>query len=441
MNHGLLTQVLSLLRFNYGLLFLVMKRPVLCKRNLAFSMICFFSILCAWVILRDVGLDRDHKKGTNETIGVDKSKVVSNLLDSQNVYQRLNDPELLKKKGAEAEKARLARWKAEFPWQPTYDPKVKFNVKRHVEVSNPGVKSATDMATCSNHRMLKKFFKDEIRFSSQFEKFYRILKEHDRGDNPVMVGQSFWAFRQYYYAAFENDPDDFVFRSGKKVRKGLFSYRTWADEAASSLESLRGYLRHWEWLNPEFATESGKADSMALIERLSKEVIGMEDLPLDIISSIPMFGVKSKEVQMLLNGEEELLVPYVGWNEQSELYWAEQQRQFRISFENGDPTLKAAAPELFPPVGVKNGRLVDKDGDPVAWREGMEVSLVNERGEVVPAIIEEDGSIGLPTPDEVDLLRAQGKLRPANFEELHPDLYHALGMGKTQGSVQQTSDP
>ena len=85
-------------------------------------------------------------------------------------------------------------------------------------------------------------------------------------------------------------------------------------------------------------------------------------------------------------------------------------------------------------MGVKNGRLVDKDGDPVAWREGMEVSLVNERGEVVPAIIEEDGSIGLPTPDEVDLMRANGELKPANFEELHPDLYHALGMGNSTTS-------
>ena len=70
-----------------------------------------------------------------------------------------------------------------------------------------------------NGNTLTKENKDKI-----FEKFYRILNEHDRGHNPVMVGESFWAFRQYYHAAFENDPDDFVLRDGKKIRKGLFSY-------------------------------------------------------------------------------------------------------------------------------------------------------------------------------------------------------------------------
>lgn len=386
-------------------------------------MIC----VCVLVFLKESNSLQDkHRNSSIHSVSLQKQE------GSGSVFQRLNHPGLLAEKSVEAEKARLARWKAEFPWKPTHDPKAKFNPNRHLEISNPGPKSATDMATSSNHRMLKSFFESELRFTPQFEKFYRILNEHDRGHNPVMVGQSFWAFRQYYNAAFENHPDDFVLRDGKKVKKGLFSYLTWSDKAASSLENLRGHLRHWKWLNPEFATDVGRAESMALIERLSGEINEMEKLPFDIISSEPVFRSGSREVELLLSGEEELLVPYVGWNEQSELYWAEQQRQFRVSFENGDPSLKAAAPELFPPVGVKNGRLVDKDGDPVVWREGLKVSLVNKRGEVVPAIIEEDGSIGLPTPHEVDLMRANGELKPATFEDMHPDIYNELNMGNSQ---------
>jgi hypothetical protein len=415
-----------------------MKRSVFFKRDLTFLVIVFLVCLCAWVIFRDPNVTSDNKKATHKSSRLTNPSLGTNLSVSQTVFQRLNDPKFLGKKANEAEKVRLSRWKAEFPWQPTHDPAVKFNPDRHFRgLGQKGVSiraSNTDMSTSGNHHILKRFFEDDIRYSPQFEQFYNILDKNKRGGNPSQAAGVFWALRGYYHAALEHEPKDIYIKNGVKQRKGLFSYVTWGNVAERKLENLLGYLRSWEWFKPEFATEPGKTKALALAHRLVSEIDNLGDLPTNVMEYGASAGMTRDDAYKLLNGEEELLVPYVGWNEQSELYWAEQQRQFRISFENGDPSLKAAAPELFPPVGVKNGRLVDKDGDPVAWREGMEVSLVNERGEVVPAIIEEDGSIGLPTPDEVDLMRANGELKPANFEELHPDLYHALGMGNSTTS-------
>ena len=101
-----------------------------------------------------------------------------------------------------------------------------------------------------------------------------------------------------------------------------------------------------------------------------------------------------------------------------------------VDFEQGDPSLKEAAPELFPPVDVKNGQLVDKDGDPVKWSESGQMALINERGERVPIVIEDDGSISLPTPEEVELMRRSGDIRPATMEETAPIIQSIMDMGQ-----------
>jgi hypothetical protein len=340
--------------------------------------------------------------------------------------QRLSESGLLAEKPEKAEEIRLAKWKAEFPWKPTHDPKLEFDPDRHFENRALGNKSNADMTTRFNHTYLKKFFQNDERLLPQFEKFYRILKEHDRGHNPVMVGRAFGAFRHYHHAAFERDPDEYVLSNGKKVRNGLFSYLTWADEVPGYHESLRGYLRSWKWLRPSFATIEGKSNANALIERLAAEIEGMETLPLYVMSGGGPLLDNHPDAQALLTGEEELLVPYAGWNEESERYWGEQARQFEKSYAEGDPSLKAAAPELFPPVGVKNGQLVDKDGDPVLWREGTDIVLVNERGERVPVIIEDDGTISLPSPEDVAVMRENGQVQSADFNDLPPEMVEAI---------------
>ncbi|MCS1407666.1 MAG: hypothetical protein M2R45_00826 [Verrucomicrobia subdivision 3 bacterium] len=293
---------------------------------------------------------------------------------------------------------------------------MKFNPKIHFR----GAETNVGFAESGNHSILKAFFEDETRFSPQFEQFYRILEEHDRGHNPAQMASAFGMFRHYYHAALEHEPDEYYLREGKKERKNPLSYLTWGDVAENAHESLRSYLRSWKWLRPRFETDAGEAEANGLIGRLVRQMEGMEELPLDVMGYGSPGLLSKNEAQGLLSGEEELLVPYVGWHEQAEIYWAEQTRQFRISYERGDPSLKAVAPELFPPVGVKNGRLVDKDGDPVKWREDLQVSFINEQGERVPVIVEKDGSINLPTLAEVEAMRERGEVKPAPQEMIPP---------------------
>ena len=344
---------------------------------------------------------------------------------------RIMNPVSLKEKAAELEAKRLAHWKANFPWKPTHDPNVQFDPDLHLEWDfNPMEASeeerrrwenrrkltSTQIYACANHRKLKRFFADEIRFTRQFEQCYRILEEHGRGHNPVQVLEVFEALRDYQYTT-QFDPEEEL-----PKEKQWPDEVTWGDRAEQFYEYLMGDLNNsGGWLNARYASEAGKAEAIGIRDRLIREVKGMNELPeriMDYANSGSGFTKESPEGQALINGEEELLVPYVGWYRESQEYWGEQTRQFRISYEEGDPSLKALAPELFPPVAVKSNQLVDKDGDPVKWREGLDVTLINERGEVVPVIVEEDGTVSLPTPAEVAALREQGKIEPAPEEML-----------------------
>lgn len=349
---------------------------------------------------------------------------------------RLVNPVSLKEKAAELEAKRLAHWKANFPWKPTHDPDVQFDPDVHLEWRiNPMEASEEEMRqwkairptstqnnAAANHRKLKRFFADEIRFTRQFEQCYRILKEHGRGHNPVQVLEVFEVLRDYQYVA-QHDPEERVLdEDGKPGRREDGSFVTWGDVTERYYEYLMGDLNNsGGWLNARYASEAGKAEAIGIRDRLIREVKGMNELPeriMDYANSGSGFTKESPEGQALINGEEELLVPYVGWYQESQEYWGEQTRQFRISYEEGDPSLKAVAPELFPPVAVKNNQLVDKDGDPVKWREGLDVTLINERGEVVPVIVEENGTVSVPMPAEVAAMREEGKIEPAPEEML-----------------------
>ena len=67
-------------------------------------------------------------------------------------------------------------------------------------------------------------------------------------------------------------------------------------------------------------------------------------------------------------------------------------------------------PELFPPVKIKNGVLVDKDGDPVKHYEGADYRVINHKHESFPMPVNEDGTIRLPTPEEMEQMRANNQV-------------------------------
>ena len=342
-------------------------------------------------------------------------------------YRRAYKPQL-QEKAAKAEARRLANWKANFPWKPTYDPAHKFVPERHlIDFRNaqsdpsdlmgqfPDYNMARweDIHAGDYHMRLKKFFEDESRFSLQFQQVYKILNENERGHNPAIAMRIFRSLLRYKHAlTLPEDWQDPIF--GKSREQEVEFY----------YKSMRGWFSDSEWLNPDYSTEESKAEAERIRDRLVNEVQGMEELPRDTMEYTTSTGLSSRSEmgKALLSGEEEMLVPYEGWYEEAQGFYANQRYQFKRSIEEGDPSLKALMPELFPLVKIKNGVLVDKDGEPVKHLEGANYRIINNRHESFPMPINEDGTIRLPTPEEMEQMRANGQVN----QDLSPILSGAV---------------
>ena len=330
-------------------------------------------------------------------------------------YRKAFVPQQHQEKAAKLEAKRLAEWKANFPWKPTHDPAHKFVPERHlIDLRNtpsdpsdlmgqfPDYNMARreDIHAGDYHMRLKKFFEDESRFSRQFQQVYKILNENGRGHNPAIAIRIFRSLLRYKHAlTLPEDWRDSIF--GKNREQEVEFY----------YNSIRGWLSDSEWLNPNYSTEEGKAEAARIRDRLVNEVQGMEELPRDAMEYATSTGLSSRSEmgKALLSGEEEILVPYEGWYEEAREFYANQRYQFKRSIEEGDLSLKALMPELFPPVKIKNGVLVDKDGDPVNHFEGARYRIINHKHESFPMPINEDGTIRLPAPKEMEQMRSQGQ--------------------------------
>ena len=76
--------------------------------------------------------------------------------------------------------------------------------------------------------------------------------------------------------------------------------------------------------------------------------------------------------------------------------------------------------------------LVDKDGDPVKHDEGADYHIINHKHESFPMPMNEDGTIRLPTPEEMKQMRAKDQVRQ--------DLSPLLG-GAGDGEMNLESEP
>ena len=295
----------------------------------------------------------------------------------------------------QVEARRKAKWKATFPWKPTREPKLGFYVQKYLvdqENLTLGQPMPQDELSASqNHIVLKNFFADEARFSRQFQHVWQILDEHGRGHNPVLVAAIFRELLLYKHAAKNND---------------WSRHPEW-------YEPMLGNLEAWEWLRPEFMTEEGQEEARSIRDRLIHEVPGMEDLDPSTMDYALEAGINryGEEAKGLIAGEEEMLTPYEGWYQQAKDYRDEQRYQFARALEEGDPSLKQLRPDLFPPTGIENGVLVDKDGDPIRYHEGSKIVMITPDREVIPLLVNEDDSIRLPTPEEIEQLSAEGEVR------------------------------
>ncbi len=357
--------------------------------TIAFFCVCYVAIL--YMNIKDAEADKitptSQAPQNSESMGNEPPTI-----PGASARERLSGTTLGKE---QVEVRRKAKWKATFPWKPTREPKLNhFAQKYLVEAYKPDSNlraSKEESAAGGNHYTLKNFFADEARFSRQFQHVWQILDEHGRGHNPVLVAAIFRELLLYKHAVKNDD---------------WSRHPEW-------YEPVLGNLEAWEWLRPEFMTEEGQEEARSTRDRLIHEVPGMEELDPSTMDYALEAGINryGEEAKGLIAGEEEMLTPYEGWYQQAKDYWDEQRYQFARALEEGDPSLKQLRPDLFPPTGIENGVLVDKNGDPIRYHEGSEIVMVTPDREVIPLLVNEDDSIRLPTPEEIEQLRAEGEVR------------------------------
>ena len=319
---------------------------------------------------------------------------------------------------AEAEeKARLRGWKARFPWKPTRAPEGHFTAEMFTydfagqfysydDYGEAGMAYYTgqDHRTLElglinevkgGHPWLKRFFHSEERFTSQFEQLHDILAEYGRMDDPVEPSIMMAIFRK------------------------LWKYNNSLETRQDTISSIELSLSREDWFNPYYYTEKGMEEGKLIAERLVDEIQGMDGWPKPFWSSTEEeMAVGMTYYQMLISGDpkysEEILVPYEGWVDDYRAWHTKKLDLERASLEKPDRLFKTAFQHLFPPAGIKDGKLVDKDGDHIIWsgkrKYPFETYAFTMQGERVPLIHEEDGTIRVPTPREIDRLREEGLL-------------------------------
>ena len=285
-----------------------------------------------------------------------------------------------------AEAERLDNWKANFPYKPTTDPDV-------VVTEAMLEKGYGHTPIFRNHGYMRHFFENETRFTAQFEQLYRILEEHGRGDNPMATGDIFECLREYQ-EYMQKDPEGQSTTYSHTMKRHL----TNAEAAEGRKEGILGELQSgkvWPTLGglPE-------EEAVALRDRIISEIQGVDKLPAS--------GAKDHFVINMGYGDE--LAPGV-----SPLVIR--------------PGWQAAYEEKYPPSGSeaaikrmlgvdKNNMLLD-NGQPIKYREGENIaSITTPDGYRVPLNLDEDGKVIIPTPSQIEQMKANGEGEWVELPEL-----------------------
>ena len=308
--------------------------------------------------------------GKEDPVGGNPS--VYERLMSYNLLGGNKDPEETQ---ADAEAERLANWKANFPYQPTTDPNVVMT-ERTLHIN----RSASPPADI--HGFLKGFFQNEARFTAQFEQLYHILEEHGRGDNPVAVGNIFnslWRYHDYS----SKDPDEISGRYSNRLGR----YKTNGEAAETFFEGIV-YELHAErvWPDREFMPED---EAMALRDRIIDEIEGMDEIP------HPRFTYRNDPD---LDVGDSPLVISPGWQE---------------AYDEWDRSwLKIEARERQNLVmNVGEGNVLLANGQPVisAEGDGFFANITTSDGFQVPLSRGDNGEVIIPTPTEIEEMKANGE--------------------------------
>ena len=268
----------------------------------------------------------------------------------------------------------LANWKANFPYKPTTDPDVIIT-QEMLEDGDPTVEY--------NHMFLRSFFESESRFTPQFEQLYRILEEHDRGDNPVAAGKIFDSLRQYH-RHLQKDPEG----QSTTYSHRLERRRTNAEVAEMFKEAIV-YTLHAErrWPDREFMPED---EAIAIRDRIVNEIQGMEEMP------DPGFSSSNGYREELEVGFSPLMISpgwqsaYDKWNAGWNAIEAEERKNRQLS--------------------VGKGNVLLANGKPIVYDKREHVaSITTPDGFQVPLNLDADGKVIIPTPAEIEQMKANGE--------------------------------
>ena len=310
--------------------------------------------------------------GKEDPVGGNPS--VYERLMSYNLLGGNKDPEEAQSE-ADAEADRLANWKTNFPYQPTTDPDVVMT-ERTLHIS----RSASPPADV--HGFLKGFFQNEARFTAQFEQLYHILEEHGRGDNPVAAGNIFnslWRYHDYS----SKDPDEISGRYSNRLGR----YKTNGEAAETFFEGIV-YELHAErvWPDREFMPED---EATALRDRIIDEIEGMDEIP------HPRFTYRNDPD--LKVGDSPLVIS-LGWQaayDEWDRGWLEiesRERQNRV-------------------INVGEGNVLLANSQPVisAEGDGFVAYITAPGGYRVPLSRGDNGEVIIPTPAEIEEMKANGE--------------------------------
>ncbi len=308
----------------------------------------------------------------NEVI---EQRVVSILPAQQSSHALPNTEEVVEE---DPEAKRLANWKANFPYKPTTHPDVVITEEM---LANYG---SGDSTVIHNHCYLRRFFESEARFTAQFEQLYHILEEHGRGDNPKQTAKIYSALWHYHkYLQKHPEEDSRTYDLGKE------RYNTNAEVAEMWFESIVYSLHALKrWPDKEFMPED---EAVALRDRIVKEIQGMDELP------YPGFAIDHDYRDELEPGFSPLVINR-GWQKAYDEWnagWIEKEQAER---------------ENPPELSVGEGNVLLANGKPIVYDKREHVaSITTPDGFQVPLNLDEDGKVIIPTPSQIEEMKANGE--------------------------------
>lgn len=324
-----------------------------------------FNLFASGLVLLAIGLSlggflsgKRSEKATKEA-KVEEAKKEANVIDGFDAAAEFREWHNRALSPEAREDNRRKLWEQNFPYKPTYDPAV--TVTADMISDDP---KSEDLHAVTTHSELENFFKNENRFSPQFEQFYRILERHGRTTNPAAVANAF-SNLQDYYQALDHDPEEIVLQSnGDPVLQrvpsttgGRDTWRpmTWGEMRESCRRGVSGAINNPQDWPPQHHEQWTVEYSRSIADELIRDVSNMAD-----IAYAGYFADShSDRYRQSLKVGEPLMTPYVGYQAAYEEVEAKRHRRLNEAWAK-------QREKKMRPRGIRaDGTLINAEGEPI----------------------------------------------------------------------------